>query len=86
MDVPAIREARDYTGKLCPMPTPAKGYTLRAVYEDGVIELWARYTSSGKMFALVYGLEIKTGRSYAEACRDLGQALLHVAQCEGKLD
>jgi hypothetical protein len=81
-----IREARDYTGKLTPMPTPAKGYTRRATYDEGIVELWARYTSSGTMFALVYGLQMETGLDRPTAARKLGEALLHAAECEGKLD
>lgn len=77
-----IREARDSTGKPCPMPTPPVGYTMRREYEDGVIELWA----SRADFAVVYGLQIKSGLSYAGAAQELGQCLMHVAQCEGDLD
>lgn len=76
------REARDYTGKLCPMPTPSSTYSMRTSYEEGIIELWASHSA----FAVVYGLQIQSGLSYAEAAKALGQALMHVAQCEGKLD
>lgn len=78
----APREARDYTGKLCPMPTPAPGYTRRATYGEGAIELWARRAD----FAVVYGLQMKTRLSYAEAATELGACLLHAAQCDGHLD
>lgn len=77
-----IREARDYTGHLRPMPTPPASYKRRAVYEDGVIELWACRAD----FAVIYGLQIKTGLSYAQAAAELGACFLHVLQCEGKLD
>jgi len=77
-----IREARDYTGKLCPMPTPSPSYTRRATYEKGIVELWADRAD----FAVVYGLQMKTGLSCKEAAMELGAALLHAAQCEGKLD
>lgn len=80
------REARDYTGKLCPMPTPHPAYTMRRTYDEGVVELWARYTSSGTMFAVVYGLQIETGLDYPTAARKVGEALLHSAQCDGLLD
>lgn len=76
------REARDYTGKLCPMPKPNSTFSMRASWEDGIIELWA----SRSDFAVVYGLQIKSGLSYREAATELGIALMHVAQCEGKLD
>jgi hypothetical protein len=77
-----IREARDYTGKLCPMPTPPRSYTRRRTYEGGIVELWADRAD----FAIVYGLQMKTGLSYAEAAADLGASLLHAVRCDGKLD
>lgn len=76
-----VREARDYTGKLRPMPEP-KGGVLIGTYEDGVIELYR----TGARFAVVYGLQMDERLGYATAAEKLGQAILHVAQCEGKLD
>ena len=78
------REARDYTGKLQPMPKPHRGKCI-ASYEDGIIELW-RTTSNPNSFAVVYGLQMESGLNYNQAALEIGRAILHVAQCEGKLD
>lgn len=37
-------------------------------------------------FTVVYGKEVKAGRTYAQACSDLGRALMHSLACDGMLD
>lgn len=75
------RTARDYKGNVQPMPTPAKG-KLVATYADGMVEAWH---TRGK-FAVVYGLSISENLDYAQAAKELGSALFHALQCDGKLD
>jgi hypothetical protein len=82
MDNNPERQARDYTGKVCPMPKPAQhGTRWVATYAGGYVELWA----TGASFAVVYGLQMKKGLSYAATAKELGECLLHVLQCEGRL-
>lgn len=38
------------------------------------------------LFAVTYGKQIDCGLSYAEAAAKLGQAIMHAAACDGKLD
>lgn len=76
------REARNFRGELCPMPKPNDHYKVRETYANGMIELWACRSD----FAVVYGLEMQSGLSHAQAASVLGRALMHFAQCEGKLD
>ncbi len=76
------REARDYTGKLCPMPKPDPSYSMRESWMNGIVELWACRSD----FAVVYGLQMKSGLSWGQASRELGESLMHALQCEGKLD
>jgi ribosome modulation factor len=75
------RMARDYTGKLCPMPE-VKGGEMIATYAEGMIELWKQ----GRRFAVVYGLQIKEGLPRLEAGAELAACLFHSLDCEGKLD
>lgn len=35
------------------------------------------------LFTLVYGLQVSTSLTYAEAARQLGEVILHHACCEG---
>ena len=37
-------------------------------------------------FAVRYGKQVDAGLSYSEACRKLGQALMHQIACDGDLD
>lgn len=37
-------------------------------------------------FAVRYGKQVDAGLTYGEACSKLGQALMHQAACDGKLD
>jgi len=43
-------------------------------------------SESGKVFKITYGQQIDTTRSYSEAARLLGGALMHAAACEGVLN
>jgi hypothetical protein len=47
-----------------------------------MIEL--KQQESGKrLFTLVYGLAVKKGLTYEQACKALGQVILHFECCEG---
>lgn len=37
-------------------------------------------------FTVVYGLQVKTGLSYAQAATELGGCIMHMQACEGQLD
>lgn len=37
-------------------------------------------------FSVRYGLQLKTGLSYAKAARELGECIMHMQACEGLLD
>lgn len=66
------------------MPVPHDHYKLKETYAGGYVEIWA--TSDQKNFAIVYGLQMQEQLSRVQAASALGSALLHFAQCEGKLD
>lgn len=38
------------------------------------------------LFTVTYGLQVKPGLSYAEAAKELGECLLHAANCDGLID
>jgi hypothetical protein len=38
----------------------------------------------GARFKVTYGLQVKSGLTYSDACSELGAAILHDACCEGK--
>lgn len=37
-------------------------------------------------FRVIYGLQVDDHLSYSEACKKLGEAILHALACEGKID
>lgn len=37
-------------------------------------------------FTVVYGLEVKAGLDYSDACAELGSCIMHLQACEGPLD
>lgn len=39
--------------------------------------------SGRRLFDVVYGLQVKSNLTYAEACKELGAAILHLQCCEG---
>jgi hypothetical protein len=39
--------------------------------------------SKGLLFTVTYGLQRKSGLTYAQACSEVGAAILHNACCEG---
>ena len=62
-------------------PTPAfetelAGFPIRL--EQGV--------GGGKRFRVTYGQQIDSGLSYGNACKKLGEAILHALACEGKIE
>jgi hypothetical protein len=42
--------------------------------------------AEGKRFSLQYGIQIEQGLTYSQACKALGQALMHHLACEGVLN
>jgi hypothetical protein len=44
------------------------------------------FSTRGKQFRLTYGVSVKSNLDYAEACKELGEALLHCLTCEGVID
>lgn len=41
---------------------------------------------TGKMFAVVYGADIRTNLDYNQACTEFGHCVFHALQCNGKID
>lgn len=39
--------------------------------------------SGDRLFRVTYGLQVKTGLTYEQACREIGIAILHYQCCEG---
>ena len=37
-------------------------------------------------FTVVYGLQVKSGLSYARAAHELGECIMHFQSCEGTID
>lgn len=37
-------------------------------------------------FTVIYGLQVKTGLSYGEACAELGACIMHNQACNGRID
>lgn len=67
---------------------PAKGYgkeCYRLDYEGFGIWLFQNRSRVGS-FSVQYGKQLDTGLSYAEACTELGAAIMHALACNGRLD
>jgi hypothetical protein len=41
---------------------------------------------TNKLFRVTYGLQVGDDLTYSQACTNLGEALLHNAACEGRLE
>jgi hypothetical protein len=50
---------------------------------DQLITLEQNQATKAKLFTVTYGLQVKRGLTYAEACSRLGEAILHHACNEG---
>lgn len=37
-------------------------------------------------FTVVYGLQVRDGLTYDDACAELGMAIMHALACNGKVD
>lgn len=46
----------------------------------------AQHESKGKLFQVTYGLHVDDNLTYADACKMLGEAILHDLCCDGKAD
>lgn len=58
---------------------------FREAKAPSMITLYQHQRGS-KLFRLVYGLSVKDGLSYEQACSALGAAILHLQSCEGIVD
>lgn len=77
------RMARDWQGVAREMPKP-RGSRVESLGVGGsIIELWQQ---NSKMFAVVYGLQVKAGLTEGEAATELGHCILHALRCDNRLD
>lgn len=51
----------------------------------GIIALYQNSRRQGS-FSVQYGVSLKTGLTYSEACTALGAAYMHRIACDGNLD
>jgi hypothetical protein len=63
--------------------TGGRNYLNKASSEQ-LICLKQDQATKAKLFTLTYGLQTKSRLSYAEACKALGEAILHYACNKGK--
>ncbi len=67
-----------------------KGYQIMArkvCFELATLALPIKLEQTGKdSFTTTYGLEVKSGLTYAQAASSLGGVIMHALACEGKLD
>lgn len=45
-----------------------------------------QHEGKGKRFRVTYGLQVKDGLGYYEACTELGACIMHALACVSKLD
>lgn len=45
-----------------------------------------QFESNGKRFRVTYGSYVSEQLTYAEACKELGECLMHHLACEGLID
>jgi len=76
------RQAYDWQGKLQQMPQPAKAKRI-ACYQSDSIELW-RHNGKPRLFAVVYGLQVKERLTYVQAAHELGECIMHAIACESE--
>lgn len=59
-------------------PNPFSGAKSRSLIQLDQDE------SGRKLFTVTYGLQRKSGLTYSQACRELGEVILHSLCCDGK--
>ncbi len=57
-----------------------KNYFTAATTEN-LIEV-TQHTKGARLFTVTYGLQVKAHLTYAQACSEIGAAILHNACCE----
>lgn len=70
-----FRDTQKYTG-------PEKGHRLVEGFFDNHVTL---QQINNRSFAVRYGMQVDHGLTYSEACKRLGEAILHHLNCEGKI-
>lgn len=78
------RQARDYKGRLQPMPLPDGNHWHLIETFPNNIELWAKRRK--KQFAVVYGLQITQGLDWNGAAKELGCCILHALECDSAFE
>lgn len=56
---------------------------MKTCFEHENIKLEQR---TNKLFRVTYGLQVDDDLTYSQACEKLGEAILHDAACEGRLE
>jgi hypothetical protein len=68
-------------------PVKNSGGLCRDFTTDGFpIRLYQHRTRKERGFAVQYGKQFDIYLTYSEACKKLGEALMHDAACRGELD
>lgn len=57
---------------------------MKTCFELGIVTLQKR--DNKEVFRVIYGLQKSGDLTYAEACKELGECLMHQLACDGKLD
>lgn len=69
----------NFKGEITPIPYPSGDMIA-------VLGMVSMVQQQKKSFAVVYGLQVKTGLSYPEAATEFGLCVMHQAACESLLD
>jgi hypothetical protein len=64
---------------------PPRGFTLCRAFPDLLIKLEQRTNKQG-LFRVTYGLQVTDELTYAQACAELGQCILHALACNSELN
>lgn len=59
----------------------------RFVIPESVLPFGIHLKQTGlDQFAVAYGFQLREGLTYGQACKELGQCIMHALSCEGVID